>query len=144
MTSNKRKSVIISLIMIVVLLLSMGTVWADRSTYEIEPFTVVTYSGLFTQSSATKGAATVQVSISGDSPFITSKIILQSASSGSSSFTNVSNVGPNVLTVYNTKNIKHSCSFPITADKEYRIKVEITDKVNNQTKTITKYENLNR
>lgn len=144
MKTNKRKNLVVVLTFIIALLLSIGIVWADESGHEINPFSVVTYSGLFTQSSATKGAATIQASISGDSPFITSKITLQSASSGSSSFKDVSSVDPNVFTVYNTKNIKHSCSFPITADREYRIKVEITDQVNNQNKTTKKYENLNR
>lgn len=142
MKSNKRKIVIVSLVLIGVLLMSMGTVWADQSGNEIQPYSVSAYDGNFFRVSATKATAEVACKVTGLSAVITSKITLQSAPLNTSTFKDVSNVSPNVYKVYNTKNIYHLCSFPITSDKEYRIRIEITDEVSGIPKTTTYYERL--
>ena len=78
---------------------------------------------------------------SGDTPFITSEITLQSAPLGTTSFTDVKG-GTKTKTVENQTSILHTCSFDISSDKEYRIKVKLTDKVNGIQSTKTYYKTL--
>ena len=109
-----------------------------------EPNTVISYAISFKATSDDTGLADVYATSSGRASFITSKVTLQSAPSGSTSFTTVSNLSPSVYTVYNSVFIDHLCSFPITSTKDYRIKIEITDEVNGKQSTFIKYKTLTR
>lgn len=109
-----------------------------------EPNTVVSTAISFTEKDDTTGFASIYAHSSGYASFITSKVTLQSAPLGSTSFTTVSGVSPSIYTVYDSPYIKHLCSFPITSTKDYRIKIEITDKVNGKQATYTTYQKLTR
>ena len=144
---KRNLSRILILITIIALLLPVGSAYAaviDEGTDEgiAEPQTVTTVSYSFTSSSDVVGDAYVYAVSSGIASYITSKITLQSAALGSSSYSNVSGVRPSIYTVYNTASIGHFCSFPISSNRKYRIKIELTDKVNGKTATVTLYRNL--
>ena len=109
-----------------------------------EPNTIISYAVSFKATSNDTGLADVYATSSGKATFITSKVTLQSAPSGSTSYTTVSGLSPSVYTVYDSVSIKHLCSFPITSTKNYRIKIEITDEVNGKQSTFTKYKTLTR
>ena len=110
----------------------------------IETMTIVSYIISFKAANSVRGDVDVFASSLGLASYITSKITLQSAPLGSSSYTNVSGVLPSTYTVYDTTGITHLCSFPISSGKNYRIKVEITDKVNGKKSTATLYKTLSR
>ncbi|MFV0518303.1 MAG: hypothetical protein ACK5MV_12990 [Aminipila sp.] len=117
------------------------------NTYSSDRITTRTVNGIsksFIASSSTKATATVQASSSGITPFMTSKITLQSASLGSSSYSNVSGVSPESRTVYDRSSISHVVSFPISSSKDYRVKIELTDKVNGIESTTTTFCYLTR
>ena len=142
---KRNLSRILILITIIALLLPVGSAYAaviDEGTAEPQTVTTVSYS--FTSSSDVVGDAYVYAVSSGIASYITSKITLQSAPSGSSSYTNVPGVTPSTYTVYNRSSIAHLCSFPISTTKNYRIKIELTDKVNGKVATVTRYKNLTR
>lgn len=110
----------------------------------IETMTIGSYIISFKAANSVRGDVDVFASSLGLASYITSKITLQSAPLGSSSYTNVSGVLPSTYTVYDTTGITHLCSFPISSGKNYRIKVEITDKVNGKKSTATLYKTLSR
>lgn len=110
----------------------------------IAPMTVGGYVISFTERNSVKGYAEVYVTTVGIASSISSKITLQSAPLGSASYTNVSGVLPSTYTVYNKASITHTCSFPISSNKNYRIKIEITDVVDGKKSTFTKYQKLSR
>ena len=140
---KRNLSRILILITIIALLLPVGSAYAaviDEGT--AEPQTVVSYILSFSTSNDIIGNADVYATSSNMATYITSKITLQSASLGSSSYTNVIGVSPSTFTVYNRASISHLCSFPISSSKNYRIKIEITDCVNGKVATTTLYKNL--
>ncbi len=144
---NKKTSKILILLMIVTLLIpAFGSVAYAESIEndgtDVKTATAMRYS--FVASSNVKGDAYVYAACSGIASFITSKITLQSAPLGSASYTNVSGVLPSTYTVYDSSSITHFCTFPISSGKNYRIKIEITDKVNGKEVTVTKYQTLTR
>ena len=105
------------------------------------PNTIMTCARQFVAVSSTSAIAEVFAGSSGDTPFITSEITLQSAPLGTTSFTDVKG-STKTKTVENQTSILHTCSFDISSDKEYRIKVKLTDKVNGIQSTKTYYKTL--
>lgn len=141
---KKRISTILVLVMLLVSVFSSTMAWAAVNNDTIDPQSIVTCTKSFIATSSTKANAKVYATSSGYTPYITSKITLQSAPLGSTKFTNVSNVDPSTYTVEDEVTILHQHSFPITSDKEYRIKIQITDEVNGITTTKTYYQDLSR
>ncbi len=144
---NKKTSKFLILLMIVTLLIpAFGSVAYAESDGDdsIETMTIGSYIISFKAANSVRGDVDVFASSLGLASYITSKITLQSAPLGSSSYTNVSGVLPSTYTVYDTTGITHLCSFPISSGKNYRIKVEITDKVNGKKSTATLYKTLSR
>ena len=144
---NKKFTRILILLTIVALLLPAGSAYAadvDGEEHQPDPQTVTTISYSFTTSSDIVGDAYIYAVSSGIASYITSKITLQSAPLGSSSYPNVSGVTPSTYTVYNRSSIAHLCSFPVSSTRNYRIKIELTDEVNDKTATVTRYKNLTR
>lgn len=144
---NKKTSKILILLMIVTLLIPAfgGVTYAESDGDDsIETMTIGSYIISFKAANSVRGDVDVFASSLGLASYITSKITLQSAPLGSSSYTNVSGVLPSTYTVYDTTGITHLCSFPISSGKNYRIKVEITDKVNGKKSTATLYKTLSR
>ena len=144
---NKKTSKFLILLMIVTLLIpAFGSVAYAESDGDdsIETMTIGSYIISFKAANSVRGDVDVFASSLGLASYITSKITLQSAPLGSSSYTNVSGVLPSTYTVYDTTRITHLCSFPISSGKNYRIKVEITDKVNGKKSTATLYKTLSR
>lgn len=140
---KRNLSRILILITIIALLLPVGSAYAaviDEGT--AEPQTVVAYVLSFSTSNYIIGNVNVYAQSSGYASYITSKITLQSAPLGSSSYTNVTGVSPSTYTVYNRGSISHLCSFPVSNGKNYRIKIEITDSVNGKVATTTLYKTL--
>ena len=144
---NKKTSKFLILLMIVTLLIpAFGSVAYAESDGDdsIETMTIGSYIISFKAANSVRGDVDVFASSLGLASYITSKITLQSAPLGSSSYTNVSGVLPSTYTVYDTTGITHLCSFPISSGKNYRIKVKITDKVNGKKSTATLYKTLSR
>jgi len=101
---------------------------------------VSTTSG-FIRNSSTKGTASLVANSSNTTdPYITSTMILQEAPLGSTSFVD-SDVDPHVRTSTRST-ISHNVIFPITTTKEYRVKMEIRDVVDDTTYITIIYENL--
>ena len=144
---NKKTSKFLILLMIVTLLIpAFGSVAYAESdeNNSAEPMTVGGYVISFTEGNSVRGDVEVYVTTVGIASSISSKITLQSAPLGSASYTNVSGVIPSTYTVYNKASITHTCSFPISSSKNYRIKIEVTDVVSGKTSTFVKYKNLSR
>nr|WP_315025186.1 hypothetical protein [uncultured Aminipila sp.] len=97
----------------------------------------------FIADSSTKATASVQATSSGTTPYITSKITLQSAALGSSSYSNVSD-SSKTKTVYESSGITHVVIFSISSNKDYRVKIQLTDEVNGVESTTTTYCYLSR
>ena len=117
------------------LLLSMCSV-----AFAQERMIVSTVSS-FVRNSNTKGTASVSATSSNPStPYVISKMTLQEAPLGSTSFTN-SNTDSKTKKVY-TNVILHTTTFPITTTKDYRVKIEVTDNTNGIDNTVTFYEYL--
>lgn len=140
---KKRISTILVLVMLLVSVFSSTMAWAAVNNDTIDPQSIITCSRSFVATSSTKARAEVSATSSGDTPFITSKITYQSAPLGTTRFTNVSN-STSTYTVEDETMIIHICNFNITSDKEYRIKIELTDKVNGTQVTKTFYQALSR
>lgn len=144
---NKKTSKILILLMIVTLLIptfgSVAYAESDENNSAV-PMTVGGYVISFTEGNSVRGDVEVYVTTVGIASSISSKITLQSAPLGSASYTNVSGVLPSTYTVYNKASITHTCSFPISSSKNYRIKIEVTDVVSGKTSTFVKYKNLSR
>ena len=128
--------------MVLTLSLSTFNSYAAVKDDSAQPITVNQCVISFTAISSTSARAHVYGRSSNGVEFIKSKITLQSAPKGSSSYSNVSGVDPEIYTVYDSLTINHLCTFPITSSKNYRIKVELTDKVNGKQYTVTKYQAL--
>lgn len=145
-TKNSKFSRILVVLMIVLLMIpALGSAaYAESEEDSAQTMTATVLRYYFDAVSNVKGEAYVYASCSGIASYITSKITLQSAPLGSVSYSNVSGVFPSTQTVYDQSNITHLCSFPISTGKNYRIKIEITDKVNGKVATVTKYKNLTR
>ena len=142
---NTKLRMLIALLTLFALLLPTFSSYAAAGGGNVaEPATIGTTSISFTARSSTDGYAHIYAHSIGYPTFITSKATLQSAPLGSSSYTNVTGISPSIYTVYNKVSIDHTCSFPITSTKNYRIKVEITDEVNGKQSTTTCYKNLSR
>lgn len=142
---NKKFTRILILLTIVALLLPAGSAYAadvDGEEHQPDPQTVVSYILSFSTSNDIIGDVDVYATSSNIATYITSKITLQSAPLGSSSYTNVPGVSPSTFTVYNKASISHLCSFPISSSRNYRIKIEITDSVNGKVATATLYKTL--
>ena len=133
--------------MIVTLLIpTFGSVAYAESNGDdsIETMTIGSYVVSFDAANSVRGDVDLYASSTGMASYIKSKITLQSAPLGSASYTNVSGVRPSTYTVYNQSYIKHLCSFPISSSKNYRIKIEVTGKVNGKEATVTLYKTLSR
>ena len=144
---NKKTSKILIILMIVTLLIPAfgGVAYAESDgDNSIAPMTIGSYVISFKAANSVRGDVDVYAHSIGVASYITSKITLQSAPLGSSSYTNVFGVLPSTYTVYDQIYIKHLCSFPISSGKNYRIKIEITDKVNGKESTVTLYKTLTR
>lgn len=144
---NKKTSKILILLMIVTLLIpAFGSVAYAESDGDnsIAPMTIGSYVISFKAANSVRGDVDVYAHSIGLASSITSKVTLQSAPLGSSVYTNVSGVLPSTHTVYNQSYIDHLCSFPISSGRNYRIKIEITDKVNGKEATVTLYKTLSR
>lgn len=137
---------ILIILMIIALLLPAGGAYAssDDEPVTVQPQTVIACRYYFDATSNVSANAYVYAVSSGIASYITAKITLQSASLGSSSYSNVSGILPSSYTVYNTASITHLCNFPISSNRNYRIKIELTDKVNGKVATVTLYKNLTR
>lgn len=143
----RRKKLITSIVLVLLIAsaFSSSAVFAAMPPDDtIDPQSIITCSRSFIATSSTKARAEISATSSGETPFITSKVTLQSAPLGTTSFSNVSGVNPSTYTVEDQTMILHVCTFSITSDKEYRIKVEITDKVNGIQVTKTYYQALSR
>lgn len=97
----------------------------------------------FIADSSTKATASVQATSSGTTPYITSKITLQSAALGSNSYSNVSGESK-TKTICDATGITHVVIFSISSKKDYRVKIQLTDEVNGVESTTTTYCYLSR
>ena len=142
MKKMKRISTILVLAMMLASVFSSSIAFAAMPPDNTaSPNTIMTCLLTFVTTSSTKARAEVFAGSSGQTPFITSEITLQSAPLGTTSFTDVKD-STKTKTVEDQTSILHSCSFNITSDKEYRIKVKLTDKVNGIQSTDTYYKEL--
>ena len=102
---------------------------------------VTTTSSSFVRDSATKGTATLAAHTSNNvNPSVVSRMTLQEAPLGTTSFTN-SNVAQKTKSSTRSS-ITHVATFDITTSKEYRVKMEIIESINGDTITTVLYENL--
>ena len=144
-TKNSKFSRILVVLMIILLMIpALGSAAYAEGEMTAQPMTLATYAVSFDAVSSIKGNVDAYVSSTVMASSITSKITLQSAPLGSISYSNVSGVLPSTLTVYNQSYIKHLCSFPISSSKNYRIKIELTEKYNGKKTTATIYKTLTR
>ena len=141
---TQMKKIILTILTISVLMLPAAAYAATGGGETGQPMTINFCTINFSEKSATKAEAFVSAKDLHIADYITSKITLQSAPAGSSSYTNVSSVNPSIKTVYNTNSITHICNFSITQNKNYRIKVELSDEVNGKKSSHTYYKNLTR
>ena len=142
MKKMKRISTILVLAMMLASIFSSSIAFAAMPPDNTaSPNTIMTCARSFVAVSSTSAIAEVFAGSSGDTPFITSEITLQSAPLGTTSFTDVKG-STKTKTVENQTSILHTCSFDISSDKEYRIKVKLTDKVNGIQSTKTYYKTL--
>ena len=142
---NTKLRMLIALLTLFALLLPTFSSYAAAGGGNVaEPATIVSGSFSFVETSSNSARAHIFANSSGTASYITSKVTLQSASLGSSSYSTVSGLSPSIYTVYEKNCIDHICSFPITSSKNYRIKIDITDKVNGKISTTTTYKTLTR
>ena len=144
--NNKFPRILVVLMIVLLMIPALGSAaYAEEETDVSGPTrTPAAYMISFTEITSVQGLADVYVTSSGFASSITSKITLQSAPLGSSSYSNVAGVLPSTYTVYNQTYIKHLSYFPITSTKNYRIKIEVTDVVNGKKATATIYKTLTR
>ena len=147
--NNKRKSELLKLSVLILTIITMmipnSIVFAStEDCLEKEITTKGTFLIIFDATSNT--SATSEVSFYADSiaTSIKSTITLQSAPLGSSNYSNVSGISPSTRTVYNTTYIYHTCNFNISSQKDYRIKVEISQTINGINTTTIRYKTLVR
>ena len=142
MKKMKRISTILVLAMMLASVFSSSIAFAAMPPDNTaSPNTIMSCVSSFVATSSTRARAEISATSSGQTPFITSEITLQSAPLGTTSFTDVKG-STKTKTVEDQTSILHSCSFNITSDKEYRIKVKLTDKVNGTQVTKTYYKDL--
>lgn len=143
MRRKRLTTILVSVLLIASAFSSSAVFAAMPPDNTADPQSIMTCTASFKATSSKKASATVSATSSGQTPFITSKITLQSAELGSTKFTDVSGT-TDTKTVENQMSILHICSFNITSDKEYRIKIQLTDKVNGTQVTKTYYQELSR
>ena len=142
MKKMKRISTILVLAMMLASIFSSSIAFAAMPPDNTaSPNTIMTCARSFVAVSSTSAIAEVFAGSSGDTPFITSEITLQSAPLGTTSYTDVKD-STLTKTVEDQTSILHTCSYGISSDKEYRIKVKLTDKVNGTQVTKTYYKEL--
>ena len=131
---KKKVKVLFAAVLILTLLFSMGA----TSAFAEEEAILSIVAEFVRQSSSTSAFAVTAVS--DRSPTSMSlKITLQSANTGSSSYSNVSGVSPAEKTVNNTSIIGISGTFPTPTGKNYRIKIEASDVVSGIKDTVVEY-----
>lgn len=143
----KKKSVKIltAAVLVLALVFSMNAVVFAGVNDNIPALrTIIGIGKTFIADSSTKATATVQATSSGTTPYITSKITLQSAALGSKNYSNVSGVSAKTKTVYDQTAILHTATFSISSSKNYRVKIELTDEVHGVESTVTSYCYLSR
>ena len=146
-TKNSKISRILVVLMIISLMIPAfgSAAYAEDSTDTSGPMrTPAGYVISFSTTNNVQALADVFVTSSGYASSITSKITLQSAPLGTSSYSNVTGVLPSTYTVYNAGSITHLCTFPVSSSKNYRIKIEVTDVVDGKKATATLYKTLSR
>ena len=142
MKKMKRISTVLVLAMMLASIFSSSIAFAAMPPDNTaSPNTIMTCARSFVAVSSTSAIAEVFAGSSGDTPFITSEITLQSAPLGTTNFTDVEG-STQTKTVEDNMAILHVCSFGISSDKEYRIKIELTDKVDGIQSTKTYYKAL--
>ncbi len=130
---QKNIKTVVAFTLILCLVLSMSSV-----AFAQEKMITSTVSS-FVRDSSTKGTATITAHSSNpNTPYMKSKMTLQEAPLGTTSYTD-SDVSPKTKTS-NYSSIMHSVTFTITTKKEYRVKMEVTDNTNGQDNTVTFYE----
>ena len=108
---NTKLRMLIALLTLFALLLpTFSSYAAAGGGNTAEPNTIISYAISFKATSNDTGLADVYASSSGKATYITSKVTLQSAPSGSTSYTTVSGLSPSIYTVYDSAYIKHLCS----------------------------------
>ena len=135
------------LLLLLVLILAMVPVLSTAAVPDedqIEPMSLSTILIGFTQDTLTRADVLVDATTVLSPSYIKATVTLQSASLGSSNYTNVDSVRPITVTVYNDRNIVISDQFPITSTREYRIKVEIEEDASGIVMTTTRYQELVR
>ena len=143
MRRKRLTTILVSVLLIASAFSSSAVFAAMPPDNTADPQTVQSCTFSFEATSSTKARAEVSAVSSGITPFITSKITLQSAPLGTTTFTDVSG-STSTKTVENLTAILHICTFSITSTKEYRIKVQLTDKVDGVQVTKTYYQALDR
>ena len=93
--------------------------------------------------SSTRAYASVQAASSGSADYITCTIVLQSAPLGSDNYTTVANSKVS-RTVTDTNSMLLSTYYTISSNKDYRIKIQMTDEINGIRTTVTDYKDLVR
>lgn len=141
MRRKRLTTILVSVLLIASAFSSSAVFAAMPPDNTADPQTIQSCTFSFKATSSTKATATVSATSSGDTPFITSKITLQSAPLGTTKFTDVSG-STKTKTVEDQISILHTCTFNITSDKEYRIKIQLTDKVDGIQVTKTYYQAL--
>ncbi len=142
MKKMKRISTILALAMMLASIFSSSIAFAAMPPDNTaSPNTIMSCVSSFVATSSTRARAEISATSSGQTPFITSEITLQSAPLGTTRFTDVEG-STQTKTVEDSISILHACSFGISSDKEYRIKIELTDKVNGIQVTKTYYKDL--
>ena len=134
---KQKVKVLFAAVMILTLLFSMGVTSAFA-----EEESVNAISALFTRQSSSTSAFSVTAESTGSPTSMTLKITLQSATTGSSSYSNVSGVSPAEKTLPNVSIIGISGTFPTPTGKDYRIKIEATDVIGGVQHTKIDYEYL--
>lgn len=143
MRRKRLTTILVSVLLIASAFSSSAVFAAMPPDNTADPQTIMTCTRSFVATSSTKARAEISATSSGQTPFITSKVTLQSATLGTTKFTDVSG-STDTKTVEDQMSILHICNFSITSDKEYRIKIELTDKVNGIQVTKTYYQALSR
>lgn len=137
--------ILTAVVLVLALVFSMNVVaFAGVNDDNLAIRTIIGIGKTFIADSSTKATATIQATSSGTTPYITSKMTLQSAALGSNSYSNVSGVSTKTKTVYDQTAILHTATFPISSSKDYRVKVQLTDEVKGVESTVTTYCYLSR
>lgn len=145
--NTRSKRIIITLctaLLMVSLLLPSAAFAAAKPTDQAGIQSISSISATFTATSSTKGKVSVGVISSSSPTSLSVKLTLQSAPLGKTTFTDVSDVDPYTYTVENSRNLMTEKTFPISASKEYRVKIEVTEITKGITLGKTAYVTLSR